>query len=60
MEQLKQRDKSPKTKRNVVQRVEEEVMEEEAEEEEEEFHPRRPPGLDHDPLPDYPTDLLID
>jgi hypothetical protein len=40
--------------------VEEEEEEEEAEEEEEELPPRRPPRFDHDPLPDYPADLLID
>ncbi len=42
------------------------VEEEEEEEEvvvvveEEELPPRRPPRFDHDPLPDYPTYLLID
>jgi hypothetical protein len=42
-------------------KVEEESEEEEEteEEEEEEFPPRRPPRLDHDPLPDYPGDLLM-
>ncbi len=39
--------------------VEVETEEETEEEEEEELHPRRPPRLDHDPLPDYPVDLLI-
>ena len=40
---------------------EEEEAEEEAEEGEEAAHPpRRPPRLDHDPLPDYPADVLID
>ena len=42
-------------------KVEEEAeAEEETEEEEEELPPRRPPRFDHDPLPDYPADLLID
>ena len=40
--------------------VEEEEEEEEETEEEEELPPRRPPRFDHDPLPDYPPDLLID
>jgi hypothetical protein len=41
--------------------VEEEAEEEEEEEEEEEgLPPRRLPRSDHDPLPDYPADLLID
>ena len=37
-----------------------EAEEETEEEEEEELPPRRPPRLDHDRLPDYPADLLID
>ena len=43
-------------------KVEEEAeAEEETEEgEEEELPPRRPPRLDHDPLPNYPPYLLID
>jgi hypothetical protein len=43
-------------------KVEEETETEEEKEEgeEEELPPRRPPRLDHDPLPDYPADLLID
>jgi hypothetical protein len=43
-------------------KVEEETeTEEDTEEGEEvEFPPRRLPRLDHDPLPDYPADLLID
>ncbi len=42
-------------------KVEEEAEEEEETEEEEEeaLPPRRPPRLDHDPLADYPADLLM-
>jgi hypothetical protein len=44
-----------------AQPAEEAEAEEEAEEgEEAALPPRRPPRLDHDPLPDYPADLLID
>ena len=45
---------------NMFSKVEVEAEEEEEEEEEEELPPRRLPRSDHDPLPDYPADLLID
>ncbi len=50
------------TLEEMFSKVEEEAEEEEDTEEgeEAELPPRRPPRLDHDPLPDYPADLLID
>ena len=42
-----------------VETEEAETEEEEEEEEEEELPPRRPPRFDHDSLPDYPADLLM-
>ncbi len=52
-----------KEKEEEEEEEEEEEGEEEEEEKEEErggLPPRRPPRSDHDPLPDYPGDLLID